>query len=242
MKLIQNLLSYYELIFILGIFLIFSTMYLVPLAFATSDEYGSQINNVNIYQKSVGSWVLRDSINSTEYVEDMNVTIYENQNFLFNARGLLNASEFTYADVLASKYALGIQIYDDSSYASPFVIELPAELTDGFWLIDFVLSVDYDISSELTVCNVTEWIDYNNGTGYLLVEEWVFNLVYEAQEETPVSDELNLNFVYWWLFVICLFSTSINAVLVFRIGETKYVEFCLISLAFTIAFLVTLMN
>lgn len=206
----------------------------------SADEYGNYLNSVQVYQKELGSWVLRDSTNSSEYSPLYNVTIKYGQSLIFYGHGFLNATEWDYGEI-ASTYGLGIQIYDDSIYQNPMQIQLPTYQTGGFWHCDFVSeTLAFDISEEITVGNVTEWINYNNGSGWLLVEEWKFQLVcydFPEPEEPIVSEgELNLSIFWFWLFVIFLFLTPLCAVGALKGGGAKYFLYAIISFAFCITF------
>lgn len=219
------------------IFIIFTSF--VSLVFATTDEYGNQINAVSVYQNEAGSWVSRDSRNSTTYSPLYNISIEYNQDLLVLGQGLLNATEFPDYANISSTYALGLQIFDDSTYQNPMTLQLPAYQTGGFWVMDFTSgTIDFDISSEVTVGNVTEWIDYQNGSGWLLVEQWTFQLVCDIPSTSESSGEgiLNLGIFWFWLFVIFLFATPLFSVIALKGGGAKFFIYAILSFAFCITF------
>ena len=208
------------------------------------DEYGNQLTIFTTYQQVGGLDVEIVYETNSSYIENQNDTLLNSySDIYFAVSSLLNKTEWSYAQI-SSTIAFGIQVFGNTSYQNPMSLLLPAYYEGDFWVVNAVsdvINIEYD---EVNVCNITVWIDYNNGTGWLEIEEYVFNLTYDfySNPTPPVVDEINMDIIYFWLFVITLFSTTINTMLVFKLGELSYVTYALLSFGFCITFLITIMN
>ena len=216
------------------------TISFTSLVFALADSYGNQINSFTFQQKEAGAWVTRGSANSTNFVSEMNITIEENGNFLVYVDGLLNktlVSDYSNATNY-SHYAIAIQIFDNVSFAEPFLWTLPAYYSGDFWHLDAVKQIDNNIIANTTVCNITQWVDYQNGSSWVLAEEWVFNLQTTITDSTlpVISTSLNMDIFYFWAFIITLMGTTIFGVGLFKAGSGKFLIYFLFCLMFCITF------
>jgi len=223
---------------VISLFCSFSNVYAI-------DEYGNQITDITPRQYVGGSLTNIETITNDTYIEGANYSLIDGTSFLnFYVGTLLNQTEYEYGEIY-STMGVGVQVYGNTSYASGVAPQLPAYPSGGFWVVDYpsdLIDIEYN---EVNVVNITLWIDYNNGSGWLMTEEFEFNLTYDFYENpTPITetDEINMDIIYFWLFVITLFSTSINSILVFKLGEMSYVTYALLSFGFCITFLITLMN
>jgi len=208
------------------------------------DEYGNQLTDISIRQYISGKTQTIETITNSTYVENANYSLINGFSPLsIYVGGLLNKTEWGYGDIV-NTLAFGIQVFGNTSYEAPLAHVLPAYPLGDFWVVDAVteiIEIEYD---ETNVCNVTVWLDYDNGSGWLEIEEYVFNLTYEFYENPtpPIEGEINFDIIYFWLFVITLFSTTINTMLIFRLGETSYAFYAFLSFAFCITFLITLIS
>lgn len=216
----------------------------ISLVFAI-DEYGNQLTTTTIYQKVGSTDFTLGTFTNTTFVSDTNYTMINGESpIYFRTKSYVNSTFCPYQNV-TYQFAMGIQVFADSdNYQNPMYWITPYQKIGDFWEVPF--SSDYvEIEfSELNVCNITVWVNYQNGSSWLMIEEYEFNLIYDFLEPPATDDSMAsvMNVIYFWLFIISLFSTTINSVLVFRIGEGKYVTFALMSFAFTITFLATIMN
>lgn len=220
------------------VFLILTSF--ISIVYSTADSYGNQITGFTFQQKEAGAWVTRGSATNDTFTTGMNITIEPEGNFLLYASGSLNAtwvSDYVNATNY-SHYAMGIQIFDNITYANPFYWTLPTYQTNGFWVLPAVDMIDNNIVANTTVCNITEWINYQNGSGWLLAEEWVFNLQTTIIPETTTTytESLNMSIFYFWSFIITLFGSTIMGVLTFKGGGAKTFIFFLFCFMFCITF------
>lgn len=206
------------------------------------DENGNQLTSASIYQQVGDSQFQIGTFTNSTYIEGTNYTLQNDYSpFLFYAHGLLNTTLSNYGNI-TNTIGYGLQVYQEETYQNAMSIVFPTYQTGGFWVIDAVSETLNNTVNESAVCNITVWIDYKNGSGWLIIEEYIFNLIIEETYVPPTyeSDEMNLTFVWFWLFIISLFSTSIHGVLAFRLGNGSYATIALISFAFTISFLAML--
>lgn len=208
------------------------------------DEYGNQLTTFTAYQDIGGSYITIVSETNSSYIENQNDTLLNSySDIYFNVNSLLNKTEWNYGEI-SSTIAFGVQVFGNTSYQHPLSLVFPAYYEGNFWVVSAVsdmIDIDYN---EVNICNITVWVDYNNGTGWINIEEYVFNLTYDFYSDpTPIeTDEINMDIIYFWLFVITLFSTTISSMLVFKLGEMSYVTYALLSFGFCITFLITLIN
>lgn len=223
-------------------FLILSTIILsfVTLAYSDADEYGNRINDFTLKQKVLGSYETRGFANYTTFLTGMNVSIEPDGDFILYATGKLNSTLVSdYGNATNySHYALAVQVFDNVTYAQPLTWTLPAYQTGGFWILDTVDSITNNIVANTTVCNITEWINYQNGSGWLLAEEWVFNLqtTIITPPEIVYGDQLNFSIFWFWGFVITLFGTPLLIVATLKGGGASSFVFALMCFSFCITF------
>lgn len=216
------------------------TCFFVPVK--AIDSYGNQLTDCTIYQRVGDSNHYIDSFTNDTYVENANYSLINWYSpFYFNVGGLLNTTLSNYENITYTM-GYGIQVFQEETYENAMSLIFPTYQTGGFWIVDAV-SETIDNSINLTaICNVTVWINYQNGSGWLEIEEYLFNLTCDTPQTTeePVTDEIELNIIWFWLFIISMFSTSIHGVLAFKQASGTYATICLISFAFTISFLAML--
>ena len=222
------------MIFLISILL---TSFLFSAVFA-SDIYGNHITSVTVKQKEAGSWIVKDTTTNDTYIQGYNVTVENDQNLMFYANSKLNSTWCSEYGNITSYSALALQIFDDVSYAQPMTIILPAYQTGGFWIMSYLTAeIENNLIANSTACNVTQWVDYQNGSGWLLIEEWEFNLVTSiTTPPTVTGTELQMSIFYFWSFIITLFGSTLFGVLAMKGGGAKAFIICLFCIMFSITF------
>lgn len=205
------------------------------------DEYGNQLTDIYIYQKVGDSHILCDSFSNNTYIENTNFTLQNDYSpFYFYYKGLLNTSLSSFSNITYTM-GYGIQVYQTNYFAGGSTLVLSIQ-ENGFWWVNGYSETIVNSIDETALCNVTVWVDYHNGTGYLLIEEYVFNLISETYVPPVIPDILNLNVVWFWFFVITLFSTPIFSVVAFKSSSGTYAIYALLSFGFCITFLAMIIN
>ena len=195
-----------KIVYLLLTVLMFSSLFL--LVNAIPDELGNDITGINIYQYKAGSNELIFSITDLNYVENMTIDVENGYDFRFIGSTILNSTQYSYSDIQYTQ-ALAIQFFQNESYINPFSIQFPVQPEeDGYWLISQVTPfIEYSISDN-ALCNITHWINYNNGSGWLLMQDRIFNLaeISDSSYEpfVPETDVFDLRFIYFWGFVLTL--------------------------------------
>lgn len=190
----------------LSLFILFSLF--TPI-FAVADEYNNRLTNINIYQKELGAWDLKGTITNSTYSEGMNISVIADEKLGFSVTHYLNRTLANLWYDVENTSAIGIQIFQTSTFAEPMTTIITDEfLPMNEWTLN---SYDYDIDysiSTLAVCNITHWINYHNGSDWLLIEEFIFNLVEESGSGyTPptYTNIYDFRFIWFWGMVVSIF-------------------------------------
>lgn len=208
-------------IFIISVLLLVFSTNLINFGFC-DDSFGNELTGLTVNQLKAGSYEAKGLINTVNYVEGMNITVEYDFPLYFYINTLLNNTGVYYQDVPFYN-AVGIQIFQNETYATGILTENYLDIGD-FWLLDFETeNIAYDLN-EYAVVNVTNWIDYHNGSGWLLAEEWIFNILEEGEPYTPptYSETWDLSFIWFWGMVICIFLTPMNFAIAVSNLEPKF--------------------
>lgn len=198
----------FECVFVV-VFMLFS---LISLTFAEVDEYGNQITQIQVFQKELGIWDSKLIISNITYYEGMNVSVENGEPIKITTISWLNQSLSTWGNV-ENTSAVAIQLFQDETYAEPlngFVTnEFPSSYGDMWRISSYTPEIEYDITN-YAVCNITYWINYHNGSDWLLVEQFVFNLVeISGSEYIPptYAETYDFRFIWFWGMIISIFFT-----------------------------------
>lgn len=218
----------------LTLFSFFILILLINPVFST-DEYNNQCDYVGIYEKITGSFILNTGF--TENPTTTNVTIDEANFPLYFAVGALLNSTFEpdYGDV-QNTTGIGLQIFtdtDDDDYENPLQLQFPLYETGGYWDLGFVspqINIEID---EIAICNVTHWMNYHNGSNWLLEDSWKFNLIIESEDYTPpdyTDDGINFSPFFFWGMVATGFTTPLAFVGAIKLHDGKWIGYGIMSL------------
>lgn len=215
----------------------------LPVVFAT-DEYGNELDQIWIYEV-VGSDNNLIYTNTTN-PNGQNITITGKYDLIFNGYTNINKTFQPVYNQVENTTALGLQLFGDgdTDFQNPMTIIKPFTFTDGYWNMPFVSLVELDTDLEITsfaVGNITHWVNYHNGSDWLLEDSWIFNLVVQDEYTPPDygngNDEFNLS----WIFLLGTFVCGAVFPLCFvgavKLNNSLYVGYGILSFIGFICFL-----
>lgn len=220
----------------ISLFLFFILILLIA-PVSSIDEYGNELTVVNVLEFKTGSW--ENLASFTTNPTTTNVTT--SGNFLFVISGVtLQNDTFQpdYNQVLNTSY-LGFQmIAEEESYQKPMMAQSPYYATGGYWVVTWQTDyINIDIE-ETAYCNVTHWINYHNGSSWLLEDSWKFNLVIEDLYEPPVySQDLSLSAFFFWGMILTAFTTPLAFVGAIKLHNGQYIGYGILSFIGFVSFL-----
>lgn len=227
---------------IISLFLFFF-MFLLINPIYSLDEFGDTITTVSVYEYDTRIGTLKDFFSTNPTTT--NVTIKGGYDLVFFADSALNSTEWdNYYTALNGSWC-AIQLFSDSgsNYQNAMNILEPIYDNSTVWLKSFYTDkIELDCN-EIIYANVTHWVNYNNGSSWLLEDEWKFNLIKDTPYTPPIEDtetEINGGFLtpfFFWGMVACGGLTPMCFVASIRLHDGKFIGWGLMAFVGFISFL-----
>lgn len=206
------------------------------------DEYDNGISQIKIYKYDTSVKSLAQTFTSNPTTT--NITLESVMSLKFEIDHILNYTFQPDYYQVSNTTGIGIQLISDTedSYQTGLFISTPYENDGNYWNLTSLTPIVNVDADEIIYGNVTQWINYNNGSGWLLSESWKFNFVIDEPYTPPTYtddeiEDIGLTPFLFWGMVGCGALTPLCFVASIRLHDGKYIGWGIMSLVGFLAFL-----